>query len=60
MNWHCSPLMTKKLWGLFDQGEKSGEYLVSVINDVLDMSRIESGKMTLAHQQFDLPGYWKT
>lgn len=38
------------------KAKKSGEYLVSVINDVLDMSRIESGKMTLAHQQFDLPG----
>jgi len=36
------------------KAKKSGEYLVSVINDVLDMSRIESGRMLLAHQQFNL------
>lgn len=36
------------------KAKKSGEYLVSVINDVLDMSRIESGRMLLAHQQFSL------
>jgi hypothetical protein len=29
-----------------NKAKKSGEYLVSVINDVLDMSRIESGRMT--------------
>jgi signal transduction histidine kinase/CheY-like chemotaxis protein len=37
-----------------NRAKKSGEYLVSVINDVLDMSRIESGRMTLAHRQFSL------
>jgi len=36
------------------KAKTSGEYLVSVINDVLDMSRIESGRMLLAHQQFSL------
>lgn len=36
------------------KAKKSGEYLVSVINDVLDMSRIESGRMILAHRQFSL------
>jgi len=36
------------------KAKKSGEYLVSVINDVLDMSRIESGHMVLAHRQFSL------
>lgn len=38
------------------KAKKSGEYLVSVINDVLDMSRIESGRMTLARHQFSLSG----
>lgn len=32
----------------------SSEYLVSIINDVLDMSRIESGKMTISHRQFSM------
>jgi len=36
------------------KAKKSGEYLVSVINDVLDMSRVESGRMLLARQQFSL------
>ncbi|MEA5049962.1 MAG: ATP-binding protein [Oscillospiraceae bacterium] len=36
------------------KAKKSGEYLVSVINDVLDMSRIESGRMTLSHNRFSL------
>ena len=36
------------------KAKKSGEYLVSVINDVLDMSRIESGRMVLASRQFSL------
>lgn len=32
----------------------SSEYLVSLINDILDMSRIESGKVDLYHSPFDL------
>lgn len=33
---------------------KSSHYLLGLLNDILDMSKIESGKMTLAKEPFDL------
>lgn len=36
--------------------DSSGRHLMGLINDVLDMSRIESGKMTLAQEPFSLAG----
>lgn len=34
------------------KAKRSSQYLVSIINDVLDMSRIESGKMSISHSRF--------
>ncbi len=37
-----------------DKIDRSSQYLLGLINDILDMSRIESGKMTMEHVPFDL------
>ena len=38
--------------GHLERSKKSGEYLIDIINDMLDMNRLDGGKMTLAHEPF--------
>jgi signal transduction histidine kinase/CheY-like chemotaxis protein len=43
----------QRIW--IDAIKKSGENLLGILSDVLDISKIESGKMTLEPVNFDLP-----
>ena len=45
----------EKLAEHLDKLETSGRLLLSIINDILDMSRIESGKTTLNVEKMNLP-----
>lgn len=41
-----------------DKLDSASKYLLALLNDILDMSRIESGNMVLAHQPFDGDKFW--
>ncbi len=44
----------EQMRGYMDRIQSSGTYLLELINDILEMSRIESGKITLLEQPEDL------
>jgi signal transduction histidine kinase/CheY-like chemotaxis protein len=46
--------LTDEQHGLLDDIGRSGDHLLSVVNDVLDMAKVASGKLSLEHAPFDL------
>ena len=44
----------QKVLNALEKSRRSGEHLLSLINDILDMSQIESGKVTLTPEVIDI------
>ncbi|HEX5392235.1 MAG TPA: PocR ligand-binding domain-containing protein [Rhodocyclaceae bacterium] len=48
------PALPESLWGNLDIINRSGEHLLSLINDVLEIAKIEAGRLQLEIEPFDL------
>ena len=51
----CDPSITNQQRHGLNVIEQSGNYLLSLINDVLDLAKVESGKIELYETDFNLP-----
>ncbi len=51
---HCPDEVPSKLYNFLKKIEASSKHLLALINDVLEMSRIESGKMELEENSADI------
>ena len=46
------PTASEQVKGYLEKSAESARHLLSIINDILDMSRIESGKMVIKNEEF--------
>jgi len=46
----CTPEQAQRLQRI----DSAGQHLLSIINDILDLSKIEAGRVQLEHSNFDL------
>ncbi|PPJ44712.1 Two-component system sensor histidine kinase- response regulator hybrid protein, partial [Rhizobium sp. KAs_5_22] len=46
--------LDQKQRGYTESIRRAGEHLLRLVNDALDLARIESGKLELAHEPFDV------
>ena len=54
------PENVKQVLDSTDKLETASKYLLSLLNDILDMSRIESGNVVLQHQRFEAKNFWES
>ncbi len=53
------PTISETTRDYLERIDASAEHLLNLINDILDMSRIESGHMTLKNEEFSFPDFLK-
>ena len=54
------PKNEKQVADCADKLNAASKYLLALLNDILDMSRLESGNVVLQHQEFDIVQFWKS